>query len=481
MHLSENEGIEGKTFAVTGGLGLVGSALCLELARRGADQVRSLDVRPPSSSPFSVELRKAGVRLIQGDVRKKKDVEKALRGAHCVFHLASYGSSGKQMLQAGRIDDTNINGTLNVLDACHESGVKRLVYLSSCNVVFGKNEISNGNETGRYFPIEENIDPFGRSKCIAEQLVLKSNGRHFKNKSGARLYTCSIRPGTIYGPGDETCLPRILSLAKSGLFLFNLRGKNVKTDWVYVDNLVLGLLLGSMGLLEGVTGREGRPVSAGQAYFITDGSPVNSFEFIINPLLKGLEYEPPKLTLDFKYALIISKIMWFLYTFLYPWLERDWLPNPPVLPPELYKIGVTHHFSILKAREELGYIPLINPKDGLSKTISYFQQKKIKELDGPTIFPWIFCILGMTLLFFAAFLPPNGPLHFNLAFHLFIFRSLFIIRVVFVVSVLLHLCEAIYALYLAKWVDPRNAKGWFWQTLALGFFSLRYLLKRARS
>ena len=43
MHLSENEGIEGKTFVVIGGLGFVGSALCLDLLRRGASQVRSLD------------------------------------------------------------------------------------------------------------------------------------------------------------------------------------------------------------------------------------------------------------------------------------------------------------------------------------------------------------------------------------------------------------------------------------------------------
>lgn len=64
MHLSENEGIEGNKFVVTGGLGFVGSALCLELVRRGADEVRSLD--PRWSSPWSADLIKAGVRLIQG-------------------------------------------------------------------------------------------------------------------------------------------------------------------------------------------------------------------------------------------------------------------------------------------------------------------------------------------------------------------------------------------------------------------------------
>lgn len=64
MHLSENEGIEKKTFVVTGGLGFVGSALCLELVRRGAHQVRAFDLR--SESLWSDNLRRSGVRFIQG-------------------------------------------------------------------------------------------------------------------------------------------------------------------------------------------------------------------------------------------------------------------------------------------------------------------------------------------------------------------------------------------------------------------------------
>lgn len=64
MHLSENEGIEGNTFVVTGGLGFVGAALCLELVRRGARQVRSFDLH--HSSPWSDDLKNSGVRCIQG-------------------------------------------------------------------------------------------------------------------------------------------------------------------------------------------------------------------------------------------------------------------------------------------------------------------------------------------------------------------------------------------------------------------------------
>lgn len=117
---------------------------------------------------------------ISGDITDKQDVQRALRGADCVFHLASYGMSGKEMLQYSRVDEVNINGTCHIIDACLEHQIKRLVYVSTCNVVYGGKEIVNGNENLPYFPVDDHVDPYGRSKSIAEQLVLKSNGRPFK-------------------------------------------------------------------------------------------------------------------------------------------------------------------------------------------------------------------------------------------------------------------------------------------------------------
>lgn len=117
---------------------------------------------------------------VAGNVACKTDVERVLRGADCVFHMASYGMSGKEMLQYGRVDEVNINGTCHVLEACLDYGIKRLVYVSTYNVVFAGKEIVNGDETLPYFPMDDHVDPYGRSKSIAEQLVLKSNGRPFK-------------------------------------------------------------------------------------------------------------------------------------------------------------------------------------------------------------------------------------------------------------------------------------------------------------
>ncbi|KAL6176228.1 hypothetical protein ACLB2K_052863 [Fragaria x ananassa] len=294
-------------------------------------------------------------------------------------------------------------------------------------------------------------DPYGRSKSIAEQLVLKYNALPFRKKSNGKcLYTCAIRPAAIYGAGEERHLPRIVSLAKLGLIPFKIGEANVKTDWIYVDNLVLALVLASMGLLHDIPGRgkEKQPIAAGQPYFVSDGSPVNTFEFI-RPLLRSLDYDLPKSSLSVPQALHLGRIFWGVYTVFYPWLDRWWIPQPLILPAEVYKVGVTHYFSYLKAKEELGYVPMVTPREGMATTISYWQERKRKTLDGPTIYAWLFCVIGM-------------------------------VRIVYLLATALHVGEAVYAWSLAKKVDPANTRGWFWQTFALGVFSLRLLLKRAK-
>jgi nucleoside-diphosphate-sugar epimerase len=85
------------------------------------------------------------------------------------------------------------------------------------------------------------------------------------------FYVCDSS-AAIYGPGEERHFPRIVSFAKLGLLPFKIGDSNVKTDWVYVDNLVLALILASMGLLDDISNNEGHPVAAGQPYFISDGN-----------------------------------------------------------------------------------------------------------------------------------------------------------------------------------------------------------------
>lgn len=103
-------------------------------------------------------------------------------------------------------------------------------------------------------------------------------------------------------------------------------------------------------------------------------------------------------------------------------------------------------------------------------------------MDGPSIYAWLFCVIGMTSLFGAAFLPPDiGIVFFLRQICLFVFRSMWMTRLVFFLAAAAHVIEAIYAWCLARRLDPSNSRAWFWQTLALGFFSLRFLLKLKRS
>ncbi|XP_021717777.1 short-chain dehydrogenase/reductase family 42E member 1-like [Chenopodium quinoa] len=470
-----NEGIEGKTIVVTGGLGFLGASLCLKLVQKGAFEVRSLDVR--ISSPWSSLLSQAGVVSILGDITCKKEVEKALQGADCVFHIASYGMSGKEMLRTAQINKVNIDGTRIILDVCLKFGIKRLVYLSTCNVVFGGKEIVNGDENLPYLPLGDYCDPYSRSKAIAEQLVLKYNGRPFRD-NGGNFYSCAVRPASIYGPGEDNIFPRIVNCAKLGMLLFKIGNASVKTDWVYVDNLVSGLLLASIGLLDEVSGRERHPIAAGQSYVISDGSPSNTFEFI-RPLLESLEYGVPNASLTVPSALVFGKICQVFYTILYPLLSISWLPQPLILPAEVYQIGVSHYFSLQKAEEELGYFPVVSPQEGMETMISYWRERKRRNIDSPKLYAWLFCVFGLSGLFIVNFLPDIGPVTLLRAIALLIFRSMRKIRIVSCIVATAHISEAIFAWFLAKKVDPANARGWFWQTLLLATFSLRLLLARA--
>ena len=144
-------------------------------------------------------------------------------------------------------------------------------------------------------------------------------------------------------------------------------------------------------------------------------------------------------------------------------------------------MGVTHYFSYLKAKEELGYVPMVSPGEGMGATISFWQERMRRSVEGPTLGTWLFCVMGMFVLFCAAYLPDIGPVPIFRAISLFFLRSMTVIRLVFLLATAAHIGEAIYAYHLAKTVDPANARGWFCQTFALGFFSLRFLLKRARN
>ena len=110
---------------VTGATGLLGNALLRGLAAQGAAPVRAL-VRPTSDLTALAGL---DVETVQGDLRDRSSLLAAFAGADVVFHLAGMVSIARG--GSPRLWQTNVEGTRNVLAACREAGVRRLVYCSS--------------------------------------------------------------------------------------------------------------------------------------------------------------------------------------------------------------------------------------------------------------------------------------------------------------------------------------------------------------
>ncbi|XP_012585892.1 PREDICTED: short-chain dehydrogenase/reductase family 42E member 1 isoform X2 [Condylura cristata] len=287
-----------------------------------------------------------GIEFIHGDICHLSDVEKAFQdvAVTCVFHIASYGMSGQEQLNRNQIEEVNLGGTENILWVCRKRGVPRLVYTSTFNVVFGGQVIRNGDESLPYLPLHLHPDHYSRTKSIAEKKVLGASGTALERSHGV-LRTCALRSAGIYGPGEQRHLPRIVNYIERGLFKFVYGDPKSLVEFVHVDNLVQAHILAS----EALKADKGH-IASGQPYFISDGRPVNNFEFF-RPLVEGLGYKFPS------FRLPLTLIYWvaFITEVSYFFLGRLYNFQPFLTRAEVYKTGVTHYFSLEKARRELGY------------------------------------------------------------------------------------------------------------------------------
>ncbi len=180
--------LTGKRILVTGGAGLVGSHIVDELVREGAGEIIVFDslIRGKREHLAGAQAR-GKLRLVEGDITDRAALKEALAGVDYVFHQA-----GMWLRQCEadprRAVEVNIVGSFNVLEACVEAGVKKVVAASSSSV-YGE---------GLYLPTDEdhpfNNDLFyGATKVALEQLL-----RSFHRKYG--LDYVAFRYLNVYGP-----------------------------------------------------------------------------------------------------------------------------------------------------------------------------------------------------------------------------------------------------------------------------------------
>ena len=226
--------LKNQTVLVTGGGGFIGSRLCERLVQSGAT-VRAF-VRYTSRAEIGLlrflepDILKK-IEIIRGDLRDFSAVAQALRGVDIVFHLGALISIPYSYVHPVETVQTNVLGTLNILEACRKSGAK-LVHTSTSEV-YG---------TALRVPIDEDHplqgqSPYSASKIGADKLV-ESYFRSFG------LPTVTVRPFNTYGPGQSTraVIPTIITQALAG-GVVRLGNLDAIRDFTYLDDTVEGFLL----------------------------------------------------------------------------------------------------------------------------------------------------------------------------------------------------------------------------------------------
>ncbi len=318
---------------VTGAGGFLGSEIVRQLVARG-DHVRALSRRKYA------ELERLGVESIQADVRDAAAVRDSLHQVEVVFHTAAVAGIWGPWEHFYSI---NTQGTRNVLAGCLAQGVGRLVFSSSPSVTFSGHDQCGVDESEPY--PQQWLCHYPHSKALAERAVLEANGQR-------GLLTCALRPHLIWGPGDPHLVPRLLDRARRGRLRQIGDGSNV-IDMVFVENAALAHLQAADHLTP-------RSPVGGQAYFISQGEPVNCWQWI-NDIL-GLDGLPPvSKRISLRGAWRAGAVLEAVYRTLR-------ITREPVMTRFLAaQLGTSHYYDIRRARRDFDYAPPVSTSEGMQR------------------------------------------------------------------------------------------------------------------
>ncbi|WP_019447845.1 NAD(P)-dependent oxidoreductase [Cupriavidus sp. BIS7] len=207
---------------ITGGTGFLGRHLVWRAAAEGAEVV--FTGRNPEAAANVIGRAPAPVRwqaLSHGDAAAESALANAARGADAIVHCAALSSPW------GRYDDfhrANVVSTAEVVAACEAHGVPRLVHVSTPSIYFGFADRIGIREDAE---LPSPANDYVRTKLAAEALV---------QEAGLRAVAI-LRPRALFGPWDQTLMPRILRVLHKGALPI-MRGGHIQLDLTYIDNAV---------------------------------------------------------------------------------------------------------------------------------------------------------------------------------------------------------------------------------------------------
>lgn len=325
--------MKNKVVLITGASGFIGSHLTERLVSVGA-KVRAF-VRYNSRNDWgNLEFLPDSIRnkieIIVGDIQDPFSVKKAVEGSEIVFHLASLIAIPYSYKAPQSYVTTNVVGTVNVMQACRELGVEKIIHTST----------SECYGTARYVPIDENHPLQGQSPYSASKIGADMIAESFYRSFG--LPVCIIRPFNTYGPRQSAraVIPTIISQILSGNSV-RLGNLTPTRDLNYVGDTVEGFLKVAES-----------PNSMGEVINIGSGEEISIGE-------------------------LVTKIMKLIGR------EVDVISEEERIRPQKSEVERLVCDNT-KAKKLLGWYPTVSLEDGLSKTIEWI--KRNMDFYKPSIY-----------------------------------------------------------------------------------------------
>ena len=324
-----------KKVLVTGATGFLGKYVVEELVEHGY-QVRAFG----RNRAIGQSLVNASVTFIQGDLTNQEDLTKACQEMDMVVHagaLSTVWGPWEDFYQ------TNVLGTKYVLEACRETNIDRLVYVSSPSIYAAPRDQLGIKESDA--PQENRLNNYIRSKLASEKLF----------KDYPDVSSVILRPRGLFGIGDTSILPRVLNLSqKIGIPLIG-DGRQLM-DMTCVENVALAIRLA----LE-------TPQAAGEVYNITNGEP-RAFRNLIEETLRGLGYPIRYRKIPAPLVSAISSSLECIYKSLK-------LKGEPALTRyTYYLLRYSQTLDISKAERDLGYRPKITISEGIEQYVQDYRK-----------------------------------------------------------------------------------------------------------
>jgi len=309
------------TTLVTGATGFVGSAVVRHLL---AEHISVRVLARPRSDRRNLEG--LNVEIVEGDLRDRESLDRALRGCHALFHIAA-----DYRLWAPRSEElyqSNVEGTRNIILAAAEAGVERIVYTSSV-ATLGLNKDGTPSDENTRVSIIDMIGHYKRSKYLAEQEVHRLVREQ-------RLPIVIVNPSTPIGPHDIKPTPTgrlILDAARGRMPAYVDTGLNL----VHVDDVAAGHMA---AFRRGEIGE--RYILGGENLWLKE---------ILERIAKIAGRRPPRIRLSHSVVMPIAHMSEFMGRVTGGW----WEPRATIDSIKMSKKLM--FFSSRKAQEELEYHP----------------------------------------------------------------------------------------------------------------------------